>query len=329
MVTRALLCVRKVALAAALAVPALSGGCGGGSSSGGPGGGATVSAPSDVNAFAAAYAHAVCDNAAACCQSNALTYNAANCLTAAEGIVQAFLVNPAIASGGTYSQSAASACLTAVTASVVACNDLVASTPQSTQIASCNAVIAGTKQPGDPCTQSTDCAPPADGTVSCLDFTSTTGSSDGGSTSVSVSLCQVTVPGTTGAACNNDIVGAGSLPARTTDCGQAASAFNCVNGVCQAKGAVGATCLSGLDCVSTAYCNGGTCAARQPLGAACDAVADSCDAATYCEPTTTTCTARLAAGMPCTSAVDQCLGECQSNVCRSSSIATASYCGGG
>lgn len=324
--TRIRRCAAVVVLVGALASPALSG-CGG-DSGGSPGESGTVAAPAQLSQFAAAYAHAICDNVSSCCQSNGFAFNAVNCFDAGQGVVQAFLVNPAMAAGGTYNPSAASACLTAVAGYARACNDLTSTTPSAAS-AACRQVVAGTKQPGEACATAFDCASPSQGTAACLQYPSIGPGADGGTQSISGSLCQVTVTGSAGATCS-PVFGAGGVPPSVVaDCGTSTSAFICASGVCQAREALGATCGSTFDCVSTAYCNGATCTARLPAGSACDPASDSCDPSTYCEQASSTCKARLASGQACTAtSSDPCLGQCNGGLCRSSSLAEASVCGG-
>lgn len=289
--------------------------CGGSSSNGG------AAPPVTANDFVGAWAHAVCDNIAACCAKGGIGYNANNCLVAVQGLIQAG-VNQATAAGATYDATAAGDCVAKTRDAVVACNDTTQS--KSDTNAACNRVYSGTKKPGESCNLSSDCASSPDGTVTCDHWS--TGSQDGGASSGT--LCQLRKTPKGGEPCGSS----GGMPASVVgacDYGQS-DAFACdyQTHACVPRSDIGATCTSSDSCVTTAYCASQKCAARLGVGGACTGFGSECDATSRCDTATKLCAAKLADGAVCMTGTDCAGGRCSGGKCRPSSWADPSYCGG-
>jgi hypothetical protein len=82
-----------------------------------------------------------------------------------------------------------------------------------------------------------------------------------------------------GLSCDSQTGACESLPEVGAACtGACVSSAYCafVEGVCKARGALGATCKDDEECIAGAHCDrsGGTCVASAALGAACDVNAD-------------------------------------------------------
>lgn len=290
--------------------------CGGTSSNGGS------APPVAAGDFASSYAHAVCDNIAACCAKEGIGYDANACFTAVQGIIQGLLVNPATAAGSVYDATAAGDCIAKVRDAAIACND---TTSGKTDLNSaCNRVYSGTKKPGESCNASTDCAASADGQVTCDHWSSS--SLDGGTSSGT--LCQVRKTPTGGEPCGG--IG-GAPPAVVGNCDYGASdTFACdyTSHTCVPRAAVGAACTSSDSCVTTAYCSSQKCVARVGIGGACTNFGSECDATSRCDTNTKLCVAKLADGAACMTSTDCTGGHCTSNKCKSSSYADPTVCGG-
>lgn len=289
--------------------------CGGTTSSNG-------STPVAASDFAASYAHAICDNVGPCCQQGGLAYDANACVTSVQGLIQGLLVNPANASGSKYDANAAGNCISQISAIVKSCNETSAQRTALDQ--ACSAVYSGTKQPGDTCNSSADCAASPDGRVTCDHWA--TGSSDGGTQSGST--CQLRKTPKGGEPCGST---SGAPPAIVGDCSYGASdTFTCdyKTNTCVARKALGAQCTSADECVTTAFCQSGTCAAKLPLGSACDGFSKVCDDKLKCDSATQKCIAKLADGAACQGSNDCAGGRCSSGKCASSSFADPTICGG-
>ena len=292
--------------------------CGGSTSNGG---GTGPVASSD---FANQYAHAVCDNIAACCAKAGIGYDANACLSAAQGIIQGLIVNPATAAGATYDPNAAGACIDQVKQAALACGETPSQ--KSALNNACNKVYSGSKKPGEPCNTSLDCQASSDGTVTCDHWSSSGG--DGGTSSGT--LCQVRKTPVGGEPCGGS-TGGGAPPSVVGDCGYGASdTFMCdyQTNTCQPRKAVGQSCTGSDTCVTTAYCAAGKCAPRLDVGAACQPYDGSCNAQTRCDSASKTCQPKLADGAACTQSSDCAGGRCSSNKCASSSYADPTVCGG-
>ena len=290
--------------------------CGGTSANGG------TAPPVVAGDFVSSWAHSICDNLAACCAKEGIGYDANNCLTAAEGLIQVG-VNQATAAGATYDPAAAGDCIAESRAAAIACNDTTQS--KNDVSSACNRVYSGKKKPGESCTSSTDCAASADGRVTCDQWS--TSSLDGGTTSGS--LCQVRKTPTGGEPCGCT---GGAPPAVIGACDYGASdTFACdsASHTCVPRAAVGAACTSSDSCVTTAYCSSSQkCVARVGVGGACTNFGSECDATSRCDMNTMLCVAKLADGAACRSGTDCTGGRCSSGKCRSSSYADPSLCGG-
>lgn len=288
--------------------------------SSGGGGGAT-----DASSFADQYCDLV---GGTCCPKSGKTYNQAQCVA---------FFSLASAEGGQYNAVAGTTCLNALqtaTQEPSFCTDL-GDSDDALQTACQNVYTStnsGTKQPGEACTKDSDCAPSAQGKVTCeTHFTSGSGGD------AQTEACQVTIRAKAGGACNGDQIGnattfSGTDDGPTSSICWAADNLYCddVAKKCATRVAVGAACTGGsTQCVDGARCDFTTqkCVALAALGAACTEE-DSCVATAYCDTTgTKTCTAILAPGTACTSSAQCGSGSsCTNQKCTTQSISTAFIC---
>ena len=291
--------------------------CGGTSSNGGS------APPVSSTDFAGSYAHAVCDNIAACCAKSGIGYDASACFTSVQGLIQGLVVNPATASGATYDANAAGDCIARVRDASIACGETTQM--QSDLNAACNRVYSGTKKPGETCNTSTDCQAPAEGTVTCDHWSS----SGGDAGPMSGSLCQVRTTPKGGETCGSSSSGAPPSTVAACDYGQS-DTFMCdyQSHTCVPRGEIGASCTSSDGCVTTAYCSMQKCVAKVGIGGACTSFGSECDATSRCDAVTKMCAAKLADGAACTTSTDCTGNQCSSGKCRSSSYADPTVCGG-
>jgi hypothetical protein len=225
--------------------------------------------------------------------------------------------------GSTFSAPAGDACLADMRSQVSAgtfCTDL-----NSTGSA-CDAVFTskgGNKKPGETCSFDSDCAKSTQGDVVCANVF--VGSS-------SIAKCQVQIPGKAG---DSPCVGTKDGDVTSYDSSNAtdvlaqgyicdvANGVSCQNGTCVALAGLGASCVSPIDCVRTAYCSfpGYVCTAKVAAGGACTGIAGSeCVDSAYCDTTALHCTAKLASGAACTSSA-QCQSDyCSNGTCQGSSV---------
>jgi hypothetical protein len=186
---------------------------------------------------------------------------------------------------------------------------------------SCDDVFSagGTKQPGEPCEEDSECAPSEDGDVECVsDFVG----------DATVQQCQVRLVGEAGSSpCvgtkdGNVIYGSGSsdegIPATGYLC-HVADGLSCdsATGACEAMGAPGEPCAGGLySCVPVAYCDFATqtCQERLALGATC-ASHDECAESAYCDDTDSVCVKRRGKGEGCTSNQECSSDNCTNETC--------------
>lgn len=290
-----------------------------------PAAGTDAPAAPPAASFALTFAHAVCDDLAGCCHLNGFPFDAASCLTTAEAQAHTVLIDPALTAGATYDPSAASLCLSDVAAASRACNDALptnAWAASSVIATNCTKVYAGTKAPGETCSSDYECAPgPAGSAVSCVGWLAE--NAEGVTTSAG-HICQVVVPGTVGATCGSSI---SPPPSTIADCDSAGLTCSW-EGSCQPRLAVGERCVGASDCVATAWCSAGVCAAQLGEGMACDPYAGACATGLYCSATSSTCVRLGGAGTSCSADVE-CDGMCDpSGTCSTSSIASATSCGG-
>ena len=176
---------------------------------------------------------------------------------------------------------------------------------------------SGTKQPGEPCESSSECARPAGATgVTCV-HSFTSAPTGGGSTEET--YCEVTLPKAPGEKCGDLEKG------YEGECDEAAGAYcDFSTDVCVLPKGEGEECSFGSSqsCQKGLYCASAegvyVCTKRVAAGGACDPFSNACDDATYCADDKT-CTARLPDGTACTSS-ETCLSNtCVNKVCGASS----------
>jgi hypothetical protein len=198
----------------------------------------------------------------------------------------------------------------------------------------------GTRQPGDTCTEDSDCAPATEGKVEC----ETHFDNKGGETRT----CQVQIPGKEGdTPClgtkdgnltSFSSSGDQTTPPRGFICDVASGVYcDSTSHACKKIGDVGADCSNGgqYACVKAAYCDftSHTCVARIPVGGDCGSStsSSSCADKSYCDQTTKKCTAGLPEGSPCESSQQCESGTCVNKACGKSSsgdFSTALLCSG-
>ncbi len=312
------------AAAGALAVGMLC--CGGSTSGGGSssgGGGASA-------ATVAGFAQDFCALLAPCCADAGLSTS---------GLVCSAFIEEA-AQKGTYDATAGQACLAAAQQQPASdfCANLGNDVPQCSQVLSSS---GGTTQPGQPCTQDSDCARASGGSATCFGQTEFL---DGGGTTQTMT-CVQTSPGQAGQGPCIGIAepggiteytwgGKGTPPDQAYVC-SLADGVTCssTTQTCTALAAAGSPCTTDSDCVSGAYCafgSGGssTCTARLADGAGCASAPNGCQTTSYCDASQV-CTPYVAPGSACTTG-NECQYGCVNGKCSSAgtSFGLALLCGG-
>jgi hypothetical protein len=241
-----------------------------------------------------------------------------------------------------YDSAKGNACLSelqAASSSTTFCTNPTSGT-MSCNGAFMNAGGGGAVQPGDLCTNDTDCATPPQGSVRCA--SNYTGNAV-------TKACQVSLPGKLGdTPCLGTRDGSttyysGSLPTGDAGTKPAAQGYLCDvadntycnnKGVCTAIADVGGACdgSSTYACVKTAYCDYASkkCVARAAVGDSCATNSQACAAMAYCDPATKKCTAGLADGTACTTSMQCASGQCVNQKCGSTgndSFSLALICG--
>jgi hypothetical protein len=290
----------------------------------------------DDGAFLERYAGAVCRAIGPCCRENSYGYDAGRCQTAVEGVLLAFLVNPAKARGDTYDSAKAGDCIALVErrATSASCaedgegdGDLIDRT--------CDLVYrSGTKAPGEACERQEECAESDEGEVRCREPARMPGTSPppGGDARV----CQIEkAVAQVGDPCN----GALGPPWVYSLCDGDDNELRCdaETRSCQPRLALGQDCgMNPGGCAADAYCAqregdafGLVCAPRLPVGGACRSDGD-CVRDAFCDTDgTDLCVARRPAGEPCDDE-DQCVsGACDAGRCLTNPIGTAVFCSPG
>jgi hypothetical protein len=234
----------------------------------------------------------------------------------------------AFASASNYDEVAAGPCLDEVRAAGdQKCKSSSMNTP------SCSKVFAGggTKQPGEACQDSSECAPAASGSVDCV--------SDAAG-DATVQQCQLRLPGKAGSSpCVGTVDGNITFSSGNGD-GIALMGYLCdvadgltcddQTNACEAIGATGQPCTNGLrQCVSSAYCSFDDfiCKDRVALGSACESD-DACQVGTYCEAGGDTCAAQSAPGLACATNAECLSDNCTNQTCGpSDDLGLALLCG--
>jgi hypothetical protein len=252
----------------------------------------------------------VCNILVPCCDTAGFSTDAASCqkqfMTECQNDI---LKQPA---GTTYDAKSAGVCLAAIGASVQNCAEKKDASLASSQ-KSCDHIFVGSTPVGGSCGSSSECAPPANGSVTCLH---TGGSATG--------VCTVTTEVPAGEACGTS--------ATVTCASDAHCKFDPSSSkmTCVPRAAVGQACdpLDFESCQDGLTCDTSkTCAMPHAIGEACNSVGLSpCNTSGFCDSTTNTCLAKKANGESCTTSGQCQSGRCHSNVCAVDTIATADIC---
>lgn len=173
---------------------------------------------------------------------------------------------------------------------------------------------SGTKQPGEPCSESSECAK-VEGASRVYCSTTFTSGPDG---SKQEQFCQASQVKKEGEDCQ------GAPKGYSWECDEKAGAFcDFASGKCMMPAGEGAACSTSNygSCTKGLYCsskNGSSvCTPRQAAGAACQQYDRSCAEGTYCS-TQQVCETQIADGAACTSN-DSCLsGFCTNGACEKS-----------
>ena len=303
----------SVAFAAAIAVA-----CGGSSSSGSSSGGAgTADAPSFVSSY--------CAIMAPCCA----TVNKPT-----DG-VQCRAVVTALTGASKYDAAKGATCLDEMNAAKGTpgwCEGTsTANVSDCKQVFGTSSGGGGTKNPGDLCNSTTECASSPDGKVECQTYFGTGGAQ--------TKICQVQIPGKVGdTPCLGTKVGGvttmdigGTPMPRGYICDHASGAScNKPGDACVALIAVGGDCGGASNgCADDAYCDftSSKCVARLAQGAPCTGNSAACQAGLYCDATAKTCAAAIPDGQPCAAPKPCVSGVCINGQCGSSSSSSSGLLG--
>lgn len=180
----------------------------------------------------------------------------------------------------------------------------------------------GTKQPGEACKSSDECARPADATEANCVTTFTSGPEG----SKEEQYCIVTVTRKEGEACEDLAKG------YEAECDKAAGAYcDFSTKKCKLPGAEGQPCSLGnsRSCKPELYCASGsgaaTCTPKLAPGAACESFSGGCTDGTYCG-SSKTCETQLADGMPCETSESCSSQSCLNGTCNKGSSGGAMLC---
>lgn len=277
-------------------------------------------APVSLSDAPASMVAAFCAGYGNCCASKGFAFNATVCDANTSGQVSPATICPA---PGVYDPQAAGNCIAELQATLSTCSSSGSAT------SACDHMCNGNVAPGAACQRYSDCAQPANGTVSCTlaDASSTT------------TVCVVRTRGKAGDACSetctatadgnglgcsmNVTAGTASPPTSGANCYTNDGLYCTSSYVCQPLVAVGSSCGNGDICVNGAYCNFTTtqCAAKIAVGASCSGAASCVDSA-YCT-TAQICASKKAAGAACQN-YDECISSCDSGtqLCVSNTTTT-------
>lgn len=271
----------------------------------------TSAAPIARTDITSEYAKALCESIQGCCSTGQMGYDQAACEAAAKAQLDQEL--PTTSAG--YDANAAGSCLAEIRGVWSSCADA-----PETAAPSCQRVFFGSKNPGEACTSSFDCALPAEGHAECNSF---------GTTSGSGRQCIVVRTAQKGDAC---ISTSAAPPAGKTfgDCYSAGSPFYCdnVSSTCQPRKSAGDACQFDNDCAEGNTCTSGKCASAPSEGQSCSF---TCAKGFYCDFASATCRAQIKAGAACdTNGPSPCAddGRCDNGKCSAGPTASAETCTG-
>jgi hypothetical protein len=263
-------------------------------------------------ATAEGFVGAYCDLLAPCCAMANLPSDGAQCRAFAG----------AFAASASYDRASGEACLGEMRAASAKAN--FCSEGLATGSDACDRVFGesgGTRQPGESCSDDSDCASSPEGKVDCRSsFVMGT----------EVRKCQIQLRGKEGdSPCAGTVEGnitsyqgssSADIPPRAYLC-HVADGLRCdgATRACTRFKAVGEACTGGsTDCVSSAYCDVAQrlCVERKPLASACTS-SQQCVQGSTCG-STRTCVAQLADGASCTLS-----SQCRSGRCVNAACAPA------
>ena len=293
-------------------------------------------APVPLNQAPAAMVNALCDGFGSCCASKGFAFNATACNTNLGAQVAIGSLCPA---PGIYDPQAAADCFAELQAGYASCS------PNFDLMSACQRMCTGTQPPGGVCTSSTDCAVPANGSVSCAtDQTSDAGhcidyiQTRGKAGDPCNGTCTESADGTSQTCIGSVSVSTGTSTSTSTSSSTTVTQASCftndgfycaADSTCEPAVAVGGACSNSETCQTGAYCNLTTekCEADIAVGVACPMGSQCVDSA-YCNASSV-CANKKSAGEPCTSS-EECLGNCDAttNQCEDSNtlVASASSC---
>jgi hypothetical protein len=261
------------------------------------------------------YAQGYCTAYAQCCSKIGKTANSTTC-------------QRDLTSRGSYEQynpTVGTKCLNEINAAQqksTLCNLDPNDTPSCDSVYSENGGT-GTKQPGEACDSTEDCAPSSEGTSGCQSFFNN---------NVTTRICQVRIDGKEGdKPCVGTKQGNATISYGSQNEAQPRGyVCDVANGVycsqttqtCTKIPDVGEACDTGTQyaCVSTAFCDytAKKCVARLAVGADCTTNSQGCTSDAFCDTTATKkCVAIAADGAPCSS-YQQCgtNASCTNGVCK-------------
>ena len=262
--------------------------------------------------FAQSYGTLICGAIRSCCSDRGYDPAKVQCQTSTMG-------DSAGVDASTFDAARAQRCLDQLAAKIKASGDTCGEATggeASSDTPDCVTTLhAGTKGPGDPCSDDDECAPADGATVTCFRSTST-----------AAGYCQVERPGKIGQGpCYNTILNGGrvhvgeapidKLP-EVTSCNLADGLY-CGDKGCVAAAQDGAACDGDVifACRQGSECVGSVCKPQIAVGGACDGDDQaSCVPGAYCDAGT--CKAKSEAGKPCTDD-EQCASEiCTEGACE-------------
>lgn len=288
--------------------------CGGSSGGGAGGGGSTGSAGSGSHAgtsgvgsiseeqFREQVPQLFCQALQNCCAALDLPYDPQVC--------EAFAMTGSADPSLTFHPEIASECLQQL--QNVQCDAMTTPLP-------CNRAYTGTKQVGDVCGSTSECAVPAEGTTQC---------------GPGLNVCHLTRHGLAGEPCDASCteIGPGVIscvgspnaalePYETVQCHQNEGLRCGVTQVCKPLAAIGESCEMDSQCTLGNFCphdlNPRVCAPRRQPGEDCGPFSDDCVDTAYCGESAS-CTARKANGEACSNVGHECQGMCINGVCGDS-----------
>jgi hypothetical protein len=279
---------------AAVVVLAFGSACGGSDDDGTDS--AFVSGPIQESDFLVEQGQLACAALEVCCAEAGLTFNPSFC--------QLLVSSPGAQPGVTYDATAAGECLDELRDSEIVCDE-------GPETPACDRVYAGALPLGAACTDDVECAPSADGDVTC---------------DLSDEVCSLTRRGALGDTCSSSCeelqsggwvcsgAGQSSLPDYEEVQCYREDGLICSSAVCAPLAELGESCSSDTDCVATAYCDfvTATCAALAGFGESC--ASTLCVEGAFCTPASS-CEPAKSEGETCTTD-DECVGNrCDAGSC--------------